>query len=159
MSASLKVPGRPIPKGSMKYVLANRKGGKKFPVTVHNNQEGIARYMSDIRSEWVRSFTTTELSTEPMVLHCIFEFRRPQSHYNAKNELKGASYTTPAPTYMTQSPDGDKLMRSVMDALTGYAYLDDNQVVQGHFVKLWADKDSTSIDVLTMKEADADVGA
>lgn len=155
MNAHLTVPGRAVPKGSMKYVLAKRKGGKQFPVTVHNNQEGIARYVSDIRNEWLRSCVGIEVTAEPVVLHCVFAFARPKLHYNAKGELKGAAYTTPAPTHMTQSPDGDKLTRSVMDALTGYAYLDDNQVVQGHFVKVWGDKDSTSINVLTMKEHDA----
>jgi Holliday junction resolvase RusA-like endonuclease len=139
----------------MRTILANRKGGKKYPVTVHNNQEGIARYASDIRVAWEKELGMDYDPTDkPVVLHCMFEFQRPKLHFNSKGELKGMSYTKPAPVYMSQDPDGDKLMRSVMDALKGLAYLDDNQVVQGHFVKLWADKDSTFINVLTMEEAD-----
>ena len=159
MNVTITVPGRAVSKGSMRTILANRKGGKKYPVTVHNNQEGIARYASDIRVAWERKVGSENIAptSDPVVLHCMFEFARPKLHFNTKGQLKGAAYTSPAPLYMSQDPDGDKLMRSVADALKGLAYLDDNQVVQGHFVKLWGSKDSTTITVMNMAEADVEI--
>ena len=42
---------------------------------------------------------------------------------------------------MIQSPDLDKLVRSVLDALTGYAYIDDRQVGSLVASKEWTGPD------------------
>ena len=63
------------------------------------------------------------VSDQPIYLHLLFRFRRPQGHYNAKGQIKPS-----APATHTTRPDLDKLARSTLDALTGVRFRDDSQV-------------------------------
>jgi Holliday junction resolvase RusA-like endonuclease len=60
-------------------------------------------------------------------LHIIYFLRRPKSVKAKKRP------------YPTAKPDLDKLNRCIGDALTGFAYSDDAQVVAGKQIKLYAD--------------------
>ena len=64
----------------------------------------------------------------PVRLELDFFFSRPRYHYGrGKNE---ETVKERAPVYHGSKPDLDKLIRSVLDALTGIAYADDSQVVE-----------------------------
>lgn len=58
----------------------------------------------------------------PVSLRASFLFTRPKSHLTTKGQLRKG-----APLIPTR-PDLDKLVRAVLDALTGIAYADDGQV-------------------------------
>lgn len=51
------------------------------------------------------------------------------------------------PVWKLSKPDGDKLMRAVLDALTGVTYVDDNRVVALHCRKYYTDVDQRAGDV------------
>ena len=60
-----------------------------------------------------------------MGVSAVFLFKRIKGHYNRKGELKDD-----APYYVvSRKGDIDKLSRALLDALTGVAYDDDDQVV------------------------------
>jgi len=46
-----------------------------------------------------------------------------------------------------RTPDGDNILKAVLDGLNGVAYVDDKQVVQFHFNRLYNDKDLINIKI------------
>lgn len=60
---------------------------------------------------------------------------RPKSHFGKRGLLPSAR---PSPT---TKPDVDKLLRAVLDALTGVAYHDDSQVVRAVISKAYCSMD------------------
>jgi Holliday junction resolvase RusA-like endonuclease len=69
---------------------------------------------------------------------------RPKSHLI----LRGGKYVPKMEYYYTRPahmPDIDKLLRAVMDALTGIAYADDSQVIECMVSKVYGE--STFIEV------------
>jgi len=63
----------------------------------------------------------------PVRIEIQFYLPRPKSHYGT-GKNKGALKES-APWYHIATPDIDKLVRCVLDALTGVAWKDDSQVV------------------------------
>jgi crossover junction endodeoxyribonuclease RusA len=76
-----------------------------------------------------------DLLTGPIVLSVEFYFRRPQSHYGSGRNYGQVKES--APLLHTQTPDLDKLVRCLGDALTGVIWLDDRQVFETHSRRLW----------------------
>ena len=81
---------------------------------------------------------------------------RPKAHLRANGDVKEAAQTL----IHTKKPDIDKLVRLVLDALTGIAYVDDSQVVL-----LYAEKSyvhpavaGCSITIASMESAPAQKG-
>lgn len=76
--------------------------------------------------------------------------QRPKHHM----QLRGGKYV-PKPKYIdtmpAMMPDIDKLVRAVMDSLTGIAYRDDAQVIILTASKVYADKTSILIDEYSPK--------
>ena len=68
----------------------------------------------------------------PVTVSLRFAFVRPASHYgtgrNAAN-LKASAPLYPATRHHKSGGDIDKLVRAVLDAMTGVVYADDSQVV------------------------------
>lgn len=65
-------------------------------------------------------------TTEAVAVTLGFMFARPKSHYGSgrnAGELKRS-----APAYKSTKPDIDKLVRAVLDSLTGIVFVDDGQV-------------------------------
>jgi Holliday junction resolvase RusA-like endonuclease len=112
------VPGIPVGKGSGK---AFKNPNMKFAVVVQDNAERQKPWAS-------RIFSVAEDSgcvpvSGPISLELRFIMPRPKSHYRANGQLKPG-----APTFHTGTPDLDKLIRCVKDALTSVAWKDDKQV-------------------------------
>lgn len=59
-----------------------------------------------------------------VVVNCRFVFVRPKSHLRVNGEPRESAPRVPA-----TRPDLDKLIRAVLDAMTGVAFVDDAQVV------------------------------
>ena len=96
---------KPIPQGSMKFI---RPG-----VMIHARAAELALYRATVAQK-AKTHIRTPFAG-PIALEAKFRL------------IKGKSVKRDLPTV---APDVDKLLRAVMDALTGVAYLDDAQVVQ-----------------------------
>lgn len=116
------VPGFPISKGSAKAFMRK---GMKHPVVMQDNNERQRPWASAIG--YAAQQTGVELvSSGPVALGTEFHMPRPASHYRSGNREKGLKVT--APHYHTKTPDLDKLVRCVKDAMTGIVWRDDSQV-------------------------------
>ena len=98
------VRGRPIPQGSMKFI--------KPGVMIHSRSQDLAVWRADIARN-------AELFGFKPVAHAVkvdldFVVSRPKSTKR---------------TYPSVKPDLDKLIRAVLDGLTGVAFQDDSQVI------------------------------
>ena len=60
----------------------------------------------------------------PVQVTVYFKFDRPQKHFNSKG-LK-----PDAPLMHTNKPDSDKLLRALLDSMTGVVFTDDSQVCE-----------------------------
>lgn len=108
------IPGKPEPQGSKKGFIVNNR------VVLVESAKGLKPWREKIRSHWPpAALTVTE---RPIAMSMTFTFEKPKSNKKLNH---------------TQKPDIDKLIRAVLDALTGYAYHDDSQVVKITADKKW----------------------
>ena len=127
------VEGRPVPQGSM-TASYNRKEGVAH---VHHVQgTALAVWRASIREECKRRGYTDPPVT-PVSVKITFAMPRPREHMVLQRGryVVKASYLWRVPT---SPPDLDKLIRGVLDALTGMAYHDDSQVVEVYARKVYA---------------------
>jgi len=114
------VPGIPVPKGSAR-AFVNRYTGRAS--VVQTNAERLKPWASLI------SLKAQEAAAHPVdggcCLHLDFVMPRPKSHLNTKGEVRHRCIALDH----LKKPDLDKLIRCVLDALTGVVYMDDSQVV------------------------------
>ena len=132
------VPGVPVPKGSAKaFVVKGR------AIVTQTNREKQRPWASLI------SYTAQEVGIEPaagaIILGLIFTMPRPKSHYRT-GKFAGELRLN-QPIYHTAKPDLDKLIRCVLDALTGIAYWDDSQVVEIRAVKMYGERPGVQVRV------------
>jgi len=123
------VPGRPRTKGSMKSFWPK---GAQRAVMVQNNPESRA-WQSRVTEFAFKAGLTPYKNAVSIV--AVFNFQRPASHLNKKGLLRDSAPQSPGHS----CGDVDKLLRNVLDALTGLAYYDDSQVVALHGVKRYCD--------------------
>lgn len=137
---TIRIPGAPVPQGSMRTFPS---GGM-----AHSNEQRLMGFRADVTVEW----GSRPPIKGPVVLICMFTFARPAAHYYPANRRRLAPVRRPdSPWQHTQKPDVDKLLRAVMDALTGRAYADDEQVVSATGHKQWGTEGSTVIEVGPME--------
>ena len=132
------VPGTPVPKGSAKaFVVKGR------AIVTQTNREKQRPWASLI------SYTAQEVGIEPAAgaveLAMVFTMPRPKSHYRT-GKFSGELRLN-QPIYHTAKPDLDKLIRCVLDALTGIAYWDDSQVVEIRAVKMYGERPGVQVRV------------
>lgn len=118
MEIEFSVNGRPVPQGSMTAVRAGNY------VTMRHQQGGaLAVWRASIRL----ACGDITPDRDPYSLALNFRLKRPKAHLGLS---MGKVYVKPQ--YEREvphsTPDLDKLIRAVMDALTGVLYLDDSQV-------------------------------
>lgn len=115
------VPGRPRPQGSMKWI-PSKTTGRNIPVA-------MSKYLKPWRKS-VALYASVALKGRMIYGGCsmtlIFTFERPKSHY--RTGKYSHLLRDDAPDRHLQDPDGDKLERAILDALTKVAYADDNEV-------------------------------
>jgi len=124
--------GVPAPQGSK-----NQFGGEANPRT--------KPWRENISVDAANAMMGRELFTGPVMAYVQFRFPRPASHYGSgknKNKLKAS-----APVYRDGTPDLDKLLRAVGDAITGFVVRDDRQVVCWVATKVWGGTPGATIRV------------
>lgn len=120
---TFEVDARPIPQGSL---MPNRING-----TVHYAK---ADRLYEWRAAIARACPVGVPAAGPYRVSITFRLVRPQSHRGARGILP--RYADSMPISM---PDLDKLVRGVLDALTGRVWDDDSQVVELHASKVYAE--------------------
>ena len=103
--------GAPVPQGSMKVINGR---------VLHSQGSALAVWRSSIA--WAAKQAGAKLTDAPITITMVFIMPRGKT---VKRALP------------TVAPDLDKLVRGVLDALTGVAYLDDAQVVSIHAHKVY----------------------
>lgn len=71
----------------------------------------------------------------PVSADVTFRFCRPKSHYGTGRNA--GQIKVSAPRRHSQSPDIDKLLRALFDALTGVVYLDDRLIWRVSSAREW----------------------
>ena len=100
---SFRAVGAPIPQGSMKVINGH---------VIHSRGSALAVWRSAVA--WAAKNAGAVVTDKPIAMTMVFIMPRPKT---VKRELP------------TVPPDLDKLVRAILDALTGIAYTDDSQVV------------------------------
>lgn len=117
------VPGVPVQQGSVS-AFVNRKTGRAQ--VAHQSPGPLSRYRGDIREAAERA--DVKIADGPIDITIAFFFPRPKSHFGTGRNASVVKDS--APSYPIGRPDLDKLVRAVLDALTGFAFKDDSQVVE-----------------------------
>lgn len=133
MDITFAVDARPVPQGSM-TASYNRKQGVAH---VHHVQgSALALWRASIR-EAARAAGAT-LSPSAISVRVVFGMPRPK----AQTQWRQGKLVPKMQHYYDRpkvAPDIDKLLRGVLDALTGICYADDAQVVEIYASKVYAD--------------------
>lgn len=100
------------------------------------NNSAWRKQVSEVFTELLSS---SDVLDEPVFVIATFYRNRPASHYTSTGTLSKKGRETPKPD---TRPDSIKLMRSVEDALTGLAWVDDSRICDHIIRKRWADDHS-----------------
>lgn len=121
------VAGLPVPQGSTRAFVT--KGGKA--IVTHDNGGNLRAWREAIATE--ARGAAASLLEGPVAVRATFLLPRPAGHSGRRGLLPSA------PAFPVRKPDGDKLGRALLDALTGVVFLDDAQVVDLIVRKRYAD--------------------
>jgi Holliday junction resolvase RusA-like endonuclease len=116
VSFSFSVPGKPQQKGSKQAFARMGKNGRPFATLVDSNREAMNH------QNWIKACALAEVPLDwerdgPIKVSIYFQFERPKSHMLKSGELRKG-----APEYHVSKPDIDKLVRTVLDGLTGVLF-------------------------------------
>jgi crossover junction endodeoxyribonuclease RusA len=126
--------GRPQQMGSKRAFLPK---GHTRPIITDDNSKNRKQWANAVATSAGESMNGTPLILEPVVLRVRFYFARPKSHYGSG---KNATRLKPsAPDRHSQSPDLDKLIRNVGDAITGVVIRDDKQIWRIESERHWTE--------------------
>ena len=122
MADAFFVKGRPVPQGSLKFIQGR---------PIHVRAKDLALWRADIaRMAEIAGLRPIQGGVR---VHCTFIFKQPKS---VKDR--------PFPWV---KPDIDKLLRAVLDGLTGVAYDDDSQVILLGGSKIYGHNEGVWIEV------------
>lgn len=157
------IPGRPRAKGS--YVAIVPKGGGR--AFLKNADTHLAEWTNLIRIAWnnrpseeCSDFMPSGIRTWLYPSDACFEVEvlceldRPKSHFGTGKNAKILKKSAPAALHCPRTPDGDKILRAILDALTGYVWKDDKQVVMCKCRKCWSTLDMTSIVISQLNDGE-----
>lgn len=94
-----------------------------------------------------------EPMTGPVIVLARFYLPRPQDHLGTGRNAGQLRPSAPQAWEHVKKPDGDKLLRAVLDAMTGIVYHDDAQVIDSMPRKRYADPGQSPGVRLTIKPA------
>lgn len=115
------VRGRPIPQGSLKFIKGR---------PIHVRATDLALWRADIARN--AQETGYRPVSSPIRIHITFILKPPK---------------TVSRQFPTVTPDLDKLVRAVLDGLTGVAYEDDSQVIAIDASKFYGQNEGAWINI------------
>lgn len=116
------VEGKPVPQGSLVFMKGR---------PIHQGADRLATWRADIAR--LARKAGCQPNNSPIAVNLIFYMKKPKT-------VDRRMPTVP--------PDLDKLIRAVLDGLTGVAYADDGQVVKISAVKVYGTKLGVQIGIL-----------
>lgn len=121
MSSAINIwaPGMPSTKGSARAFVV----GKRAIITNDAGQKAKA-WASIVSGAAMDAMRGRELFDGPVRVEVTFYLPRPKAHFG-RHGLK-----PDAPTFVAKKPDGDKLARCGLDALTFVVFKDDAQIAE-----------------------------
>lgn len=155
--SSFELLGDPVPQGSMVAVLSKNDGR---PFVKPSNETALRRFRKALaEAAWVGMARRSAALIEkgPVAVVLTYEVSRPASHLGTGRNA--GSLRPSAPTRPATRPDGDKIERAVLDALTGVCFKDDGQVVEVDWSKRFAAPGSPSRTVVTVWALEREEGA
>lgn len=118
------------------------KGGQRIGTRViedgsKQNRDAKKTWREDLRAAVRDAMLEQDWEREhgPVVCEFVFYRQRPAGHYGTGRNARVLKPS--APLWPTGKPDALKLARAAEDALTGFAWADDAQVVVGSQAKAW----------------------
>jgi len=122
--------GKPAPMGSKKAFV---RGGRA--ILTDDNIAKRKNWANAVSAAAAMAMHGRTLLSVPITLHVAFFFSRPKCHFGTG---KNASVLkSSAPKLHSQTPDLDKLIRCLADALTGIVYRDDALIHTVLASRLW----------------------
>lgn len=122
--------GVPAPQGSKRHV-----GGGRLVESFRQ----VGPWRATVRRAALEVMSGQPPRTGPLEVYLRFAMPRPKSHLRrGRAQTDGWQLLPSAPRKHTSKPDVDKLVRAVLDALTGVCWSDDAQVVAVHGEKGYA---------------------
>jgi Holliday junction resolvase RusA-like endonuclease len=135
------IPGKPRTQGSMTLwtdKVTGRERAKYAPEVVAHRNLAVGLF----RDAWAGAWPLPG----PVAVRILATFARPLSHYGTGRNA--GVLKDWAPVYYTSAPDGDKIARLVLDALTiAGVYKDDGQVAVHRVEKVYGERPSTLVEV------------
>lgn len=122
--------GTPAPQGSHRaFVVGKKDGPKRAIVTDDSNRTQPWKQTVKQAATTAMALDGWQMTSGPVSVAVTFYLPRPKGHYGTG---RNADLLKPsAPWYPTGKPDGDKLLRGLLDALgDAGVFRDDAQVVQ-----------------------------
>ena len=135
------VPGTPVAKGST-HAFAHKTTGRI--ITMQTNAKRQKPWASLIALSAKEAMSGGPVDG-PVSIDIAFTMPRPKNHY--RTGKNAALLKDGAPAYHTKTPDIDKLVRCVLDALTGVAWHDDSQVWHVNSAKHYGRAEGAAIKV------------
>lgn len=128
--------GLPVPSGSRRVMPIRRRDGSQTYRLIADRH--VSDWIATVRAEAVRAMAADPPWPGPLRVMLEFYFPRPLKHY--RGNKRGKPLRQDAPKYVSRRPDLDKLVRAVLDALTGVVWLDDAQVAHVIASKTYVDE-------------------
>lgn len=119
--------GRPAGKGSKRALVVRGQASAGQHVAVFDtNARAVKPWEANLRAHAAEAMDGGALWRGPVHVEVVFYFARPRSHYGTGRNA--GTLRASAPQFMSSMPDLDKLLRCVLDSLSGIAVKDDSQV-------------------------------
>jgi len=132
MRLEFTVYGKPAQMGSKKAFV---RGGRA--IITDDNSDKRKQWANAVASEAAEMMAGAAVITDPVSLQVTFFFGRPKSHFGTGRNASQLKQS--APSRHAQTPDLDKLIRCLGDALTGIVYRDDSQIVSLTADRRWTE--------------------
>ena len=126
------VPGAPVPQPRARITTRG-----KFAHAYTPKKHPITAYREAIRAAAIAAGAKPHRGL--VCVYVIASFKRPASH----STKKGLKKTAPK----TPKPDGDNLLKGILDALNGIAYEDDSQAEKLFVWKRFAETAETRVTI------------
>ncbi|GIV03997.1 MAG: hypothetical protein KatS3mg015_2827 [Fimbriimonadales bacterium] len=126
----IRVPGIPAPQGSKRHV--------GHGVLIESSRS-VGPWRERVALHLVESHPSKP-RRDYIAVHLTFCFPRPKSHFKKDGTLRASAPKFPG------RPDIDKLVRAILDAMTGIVFVDDSQVIRLTATKVYDTTPGVDID-------------